>query len=212
MSKHNCITIEITQEALDSIQSSEEVILEKYFKRHSDVPLVSECPEHHVEQVHDTNTPSSNGPKPKEYLYFVSLNFPRDHKVRLNKKINKRWDEYNSNEQRIILSRITHLLCEDYYIVFELCRDYTLHNHIICKSQHAIPRDFEIEIKRFYGVNSKSFANVQLCRNQDSAEPILFNKDINIYDQLPPKLLSYLKKDAKGDKAYSICDIPVLRG
>lgn len=152
-------------------------------------PILHE--EHKLQNVNSSGT--MNGPKsPEDKIYFVTLNFPRDQKIRLNKKENKEWRRYKSKEQMCIMNRIINVLDRPiWYISYEQCSDGVIHLHGLFVSSEN-KRDFMITIQRFYNIHTKAFADVQELKSfKDS-----ITSGQELYDNIPeyPNLQKYFVK------------------
>lgn len=117
---------------------------------------------------------------------FITMNFPRNDKIRLNKKMNYKYKDYKTIEQRMIIKRIENLFRDlevAYIIAFEYCKDMSLHCHCIVDTTLS-PRDMTIEIKRYYGISYDAFC---ITKNLPTKEDLIkvydyiIHKDVKTY-------------------------------
>lgn len=125
------------------------------------------------------------------HYHLITINFPRDQKFRLNKKMNYKYNDYKTNEQRIICNRVQHIFDDwqlQYNIYYEYCKDGNLHIHCILKDSPQTPRDIKIDINRFYGVNNSYFCDVRPIEDLKKVEEYLTNKKEKAYQTtgIPP--------------------------
>lgn len=133
-----------------------------------------------VDCVLGQSTPASQetyltGHVPVPKMIFLTINFPQKDKIRLNKKMNYKYEDYKTLEQRIIIKRICNLLqdldCE-YILAFEYCKSLSLHAHLIIRGTIS-PRDLEIETRRFYNVPYHAFAVAKPLPTQIDVDKVL---------------------------------------
>lgn len=136
---------------------------------------------------------SDNGadrPPIQNNKHFVTINFPRDQKLRLNKKVNYKYSDYKTKEQLMICNRIKHLFDSweaKYNIYYEYCKDGNLHMHIILESKERA-RDIKIDINRFYNVNNQYFCDIRPVTDENKLKDYLINKKEKGYQTtgIPP--------------------------
>lgn len=119
---------------------------------------------------------------------LLTLNFPRDQKLRLNKKMNYKYIDYKTLEQKIICDRIKHLLdndygqCLKYNIYYEYCKDGNLHVHLLLKCNCKVSnRDLTIDVKRFYGISTAYFCDVRDVNDLKYVQEYLTDKKTKSY-------------------------------
>lgn len=127
---------------------------------------------------------------PVSKMLLITLNFPRDQKLRLNKKLNYKWKDYKSKEQLIICNRIQHYFNDEqmsYNIYYEYCKDGSLHIHCIVKATQR-ERDIKIDINRFYDISSPYFCDVRPVTDVENLKEYLTNKKDKAYQSsgIPP--------------------------
>lgn len=132
----------------------------------------------------------SNMPNTAEKYYLVTLNFPRDQKIRLNKKVNYKYSDYKTREQLMICNRITHYFESESYkynVYYEYCKDGNLHIHCIIQATQRA-RDIKIDINRFFNINSQYFCDVREVSDMNTLKEYLTNKKEKAYQSsgIPP--------------------------
>lgn len=117
----------------------------------------------------------ADGKEPEEHIVFLTINFPKKDKIRLNKKTNLKFSDYKTLEQRIIIKRISNLLeyheCK-YIQAFEYCNDGNLHTHLLVKTKMSA-RDLKIEVNRYYNIHYPVFCDSKVLKTPEDVDHVL---------------------------------------